>query len=76
MTPAADVVGRAPESLSLTERHALAGLTIAVEIYTPATLPDFRIAAIGESASDCAQQLAARGVDPRKFEYVVLKPAY
>ncbi len=73
---AADVAGRAPDTLSLVERRALAGLTAAFEIYTPATLAEYRIAAIGESASDCARQLAGRGLDPRKYEYVILKPAW
>jgi hypothetical protein len=70
------VEGRSPEQLSLAELTALEGRVVAVEIYTPETLPLRRIEAIGESAEDCAAQLAARGLDPRRFEFVVLKAPY
>ncbi len=71
-----NVVGRAPERLTLDERHALAGKFIALEIYTPKTLPLRRIEAIGDTPEDCIRQLAARGLDPRNFELVRLTPPY
>jgi hypothetical protein len=73
MTAAADVLGRAPEQLTLSERAALAGLTVALELYSPESLPERRIQAIGDSAAECIRQLAAKGLDPRKFEFLVLK---
>ncbi len=68
----ARVIGRAPEGLSIAERKKLAGLTVALEIYTPETLPERVIAAIGGSAAECIDQLVARGLDPRKYEFLVL----
>lgn len=69
-------VGRAPESLSLEERAALAGKYIALEIYTPAALPLRRIEAIGDSAVECARRLREQGADPAAFEYIMLTPPY
>ena len=66
------MIGRAPERLSLVERAALAGKWIALEVYTPETLPLKRIEAIGGSVSDCVTQLQQRGLDPRVFEFVVM----
>jgi len=69
-------IGREPERLSLEERHAAAGKWIALEIYSPRTLPLKRIEAFGDSVADCIKQLSARGLDPRKFEFQVLTPPY
>jgi hypothetical protein len=69
-------VGRYPEQLSIAELTALEGRVVALEIYTPETLPLRRIEALGETAEDCIAQLAARGFDPRHFEYTVLKTPY
>jgi len=66
------MIGRAPERLSLVERAALAGKWIALEVYTPETLPLKRIEAIGGSLSDCVTQLQQRGLDPRVFGFVVM----
>jgi hypothetical protein len=68
-------LGRAPEHLGLGELAAWAGLVVALEIYTPATLPLRTIEAIGESAEECMAHLVACGLNPRRFEYVVLKAA-
>jgi hypothetical protein len=70
------LIGRAPERLSIDERNALVGKWIALEIYTPETLPLRTIEAIGDCAEDCISQLSARGLEPRKFEFHLLKPAY
>lgn len=67
------VIGRSPESLSPKERLALAGQWMALEIYTPATLPLRRIQALGDSARECVRQLTERGLNPRRFEYVAVK---
>jgi hypothetical protein len=69
-------IGRSPDQLTLEERTMLAGKYIALEIYTPATLPMRRIEAIGDSAEECVKALKARGLDPARFEFVLLKPPY
>jgi hypothetical protein len=69
-------LGRNPDRLTLNERTALAGKMIALEIYTPATLPLRRIEAIGESIEACVHMLQERGLDPRQFEITRLTPPY
>ncbi len=67
-------LGRAPEALTLAERNALIGKYIALEIYTPGSLPLRRIEAIGDSVDECMRQLEARGLDSRRFEFTRLTP--
>jgi len=67
------ILGRSPERLTLEEQQALAGKFIAMEIYSPETLPLRRIEAIGDSVEECIKQLAARGLDAKKFEFSRLK---
>jgi hypothetical protein len=69
-------LGRNPDRLTLEERTALARKMIALEIYSPATLPLRRIEAIGDSIDACIRMLRERGLDPRRFEYSALGPAY
>jgi hypothetical protein len=69
-------VGREPERLTLEERHAVAGKWIALQIYSPKTLPLRRIEALGDNVPDCVRQLASRGLEPRDFEYQLLSPPY
>ena len=69
-------IGRAPEDLTLEERLALSGKMIALEIYSPATLPLRRIEAIADSAGECIAQLRARGLDPETFEFSRLPAPY
>ena len=69
-------IGHAPEDLTLEERLALTGKIIALEIYTPDTLPLRRIEAIGDSAGECVAQLRARGLDPANFEFSRLPAPY
>jgi hypothetical protein len=63
------LLGRAPEKLSLEERGRLAGKWIALEIYTPVTVPLRRIEAVGASVADCVAELSRRELDPRDFEF-------
>lgn len=70
------LVGRSPDDLTIEERHAYAGRWVALEIYTPQTIPLRVIEASGDSPADCAQALTARGLDPVKFEFVPVRPAY
>ncbi len=69
-------LGREPERLTLAEQEALTGKWMAFEIYTPKTLPLRRIEALGDSVEDCTRQLQARGLDPRTFEFEVLRWPY
>jgi hypothetical protein len=69
-------IGRAPERLSLEERLRLAGKYIALEFYSPETLPFRRIEAIGDSIDDCIRMLQSRGLDPKNFEYTRLPAPY
>jgi len=70
------ILGRAPERLTLEEQTLLVGKFIAMEIYSPETLPSRRIEALGDTVEDCIRQLSARGLDPKKFEFSRLKPAF
>ncbi|MBI1896604.1 MAG: hypothetical protein HYZ57_04775 [Acidobacteria bacterium] len=69
-------IGVSPDQIPLKERAALTGKWIALELYSPRTLPLRVIAAIGETPVECAGSLAARGLDPTNYEYVPLKPPY
>jgi hypothetical protein len=67
----AQVVGRAPTRLSLSERACLTGKWVAFEVYTPATRPLKRIAVVGARIEECVAELTRQGLDPRHFEYVL-----
>jgi len=69
-------IGHAPEDLNLDQRLALRGKLIALEIYSPATLPLRRIEAIGDSVAECVNQLRVRGLDPENFEFSRLVAPY
>lgn len=73
---ASSAIGRSPDELTIQERYEWAGLWIALEVYSPATLPLRLIQAIGESPADCIASLQAMGLDPTRFEFSILKPAY
>ncbi len=63
-------IGRFPDQLTLNERWSLVGVWIALEKYTPETLPVRRIEAIGESTVECVRMLQALGLDARNFEFM------
>lgn len=65
------VIGRAPDRLTLPERAALVGRWVALELYSPRTLPLKRIEAVGSNPSECAAELQKRGLNPLEFEYVL-----
>lgn len=69
-------LGRHPDQLALSERLALSGKWIALELYSPATLPLKRIEAVGDTPRQCAQAVEARGLDPAKFEYIQMAAPY
>jgi hypothetical protein len=69
-------IGRNPDRLTLEERRALVGKYVALEIYTPETLPFRRIEAIGNSTDECVRMLKDRGLDPAIFESTRLLPPY
>lgn len=70
------LIGRAPEGLTLEQQITAAGHWVALEVYSPETLPLRRIEAIGASATDCMRQISARGLDPHRFEYTPLRSPY
>jgi hypothetical protein len=67
-TPA-DLVGRMPESLDLSEQLLLHNHWIALELYTPETLPLRAIAAVGNTVDECASQLTESGKNAAQHEY-------
>ncbi|MBI4889894.1 MAG: hypothetical protein HY821_04660 [Acidobacteria bacterium] len=69
------LIGRAPEQLSLDEKARLAGKWVALEAYSPATLPLKRIEAIGATPAECFAELRRRQLDPRDFDIILAKPA-
>jgi hypothetical protein len=76
LTTVTELIGKSPDELSLADRRAITGKWIALEIYSPLTLPLRVIEAIGDSAAECMRQVKERGLDPRNFEYVPLDPPY
>lgn len=50
------------------------GKWIALERYTPKTLPLRIIEALGDSPASCVRQLAARGLKPADFEFMPILP--
>lgn len=73
MVDSSKIIGRAPDQLSPAERAALRGRWIALEIYSPATLPLKRIEAVGENVAACAAEVARRGLKPSEFEYSLFR---
>jgi hypothetical protein len=69
-------LGRNPDRLTLTERLALAGKYVAMEVYSPEAIPLRRIEAIGDSLAECLRSLKSRGLDPLQFEFTRLAPPY
>ena len=74
--PYVSLVGRPIDGLTLAERLDHAGRWVALELYSPETLPLRRIEAEGASAAECASALEQRGLDPVKFEYLLVRPPY
>jgi hypothetical protein len=70
------LIGREPERLTLDEHNALLGQWIAIEIYDPERLPLRQIAAVGTSVAECVAALRARGLDPERFEFILMRPPY
>jgi len=69
-----DFIGRTPEQLSNPDQWKIAGRWAAFELYSPETNPFRLIQALGDSPADCIRQLQSRGLDPKKYEFVILKP--
>ena len=70
------LLGRVPDQLSIGERRQFAGKWIAVELYSPKTLPLRRIEAAGDSVADCTRQLRDKQLPPTSFEFQQIHPAY
>ena len=71
-----ELIGRAPESLSVGEQLALAGKWIALAVYSPAKLPPHRIEAVANSVEECIRQIRTRGLDPRDYEFTLSPAAF
>jgi hypothetical protein len=69
-------IGRSPDRLTLDERVLFAGKFVALEIYTPETLPLVKIEAIADSLAGCIRMLKSRGLDPAQFEFRLLPRPY
>ena len=69
-------IGRPLDSLSLAERWRVAGSWVALELYTPQTVPLRIIEAIGPSPRVCAEQLRERGLNPTHYEFLACAPPY
>ncbi len=76
MAQTPSLVGRPLDGLTLAEQIAHSGRWVALEIYTPQTLPLRTIEAEGASVAECVAQIAARGLDPAHYEYQLLQPPY
>jgi len=66
------LIGESPERLSLAEQESYRGWWMALEIYTPQTLPLRLIEALETTSAECIATLRRRGMDPAKFEFVRL----
>ena len=69
-------IGHPLDSIPLRDRALLTGKWIALEIYTPETLPLRIIEAVGSSASDCIRQLRERSLNPARYEFTLMPPPY
>lgn len=70
------LIGLPVDRLDLATREAVVGKVVALQIYTPSNLALQRIAAIGDSVQECAQQLEAAGSDPLDYEFSRLNPPF
>lgn len=70
------LIGRPLESLTLAERWKWAGKWVALELYSPQTLPLRNIEAIGATAAECVAGLKQRGLDPERYELQPLAQPY
>ncbi len=70
------LIGRPIDGLSLADRWKFSGVWVALEIYTPQTLPLRLIEAVGGSAAECIQHLISRGLDATRFEFIPLPQPY
>jgi hypothetical protein len=70
------LIGKPLDGLTLADRWKFSGVWVALEIYTPHTMPLRIIEAVGGSAQDCIQQLVSMGRDASHFEFMPLPQPY
>ncbi len=70
------LIGQSVDRLDLATREAVVGKVVAQQLYTPDNLALQRIAAIGDSVKDCAQQLEANGCAPLDYDSPRLTPPF
>lgn len=73
---ATEFVGRSLDGLRLSDRSKLTGSWIAIELYSPESLPLRVIAAVGHDARDCARALMQKGLDPARYYYEPVSPIF
>jgi hypothetical protein len=71
-----DFIGKAVDGLPLSDRWALSGHWIALELYSPQRLPLRLIQAVGVSPRECIQQLQERNLNPALYEFEALNQPY
>jgi hypothetical protein len=86
--PAAGLIGRRVEELTLPERLKYANQWVAFRIYTPTQekvvrdgveMLDVRrklVEAAGSSVEDLVSQLRRKNLDPAEYEFTILKQPY
>ena len=70
------LIGKPVDGFTLADQWRYSGIWVALELYTPQTLPMRVIAAAGASASECMAQLRDHGLDPAQYEYRPLVQPY
>lgn len=70
------LIGQPIDGMSLADRWEFSGVWVALEVYTPQTMPLRIIEAVGGSAAECIQHLISRGLDARRFEFSPLPQPY
>ena len=70
------LIGQPIDGMSLDDRWKFSGVWVALEVYTPQEMPLRIIEAAGASAQECIQQLASKGLDVSRFEFIPLPQPY
>jgi hypothetical protein len=69
-----NLIGRCPDELTAPERPVLAGKWYAVEAVSQDAFRRQVIEAVGRTVDECAEVLVDRGLDFRRYEYILMPP--
>ncbi len=72
----AELIGKTLDQLNLKTRDEVVGKVIAMKIYSPQNLALQRIEAIGDSVSECVEQLKSHDLDPLEYEFSRMNPPF